>query len=64
MIFDKAKLLSVFDMTKDAEPMKTGNPSPDIPVPSEVLDPVGPGPRDRTILPPIQLPRSLSAPSA
>ena len=29
MIFDKAKLLSVFDLTKDAEPMKTGNPSPD-----------------------------------
>jgi NADH-quinone oxidoreductase subunit I len=28
MIFDKAKLLSVFDVTKDAEPMKTGNPSP------------------------------------
>ena len=26
MIFDKTKLLSVFDMTKDAEPMKTGNP--------------------------------------
>jgi NADH-quinone oxidoreductase subunit I len=28
MIFDKAKLLSVFDLTRDAEPMKTGNPSP------------------------------------
>ncbi len=26
MIFDKAKLLSVFDMTKDVEPMKTSNP--------------------------------------
>ncbi len=26
MIFDKAKLLSVFDMTKDVEPMKTANP--------------------------------------
>ncbi len=26
MIFDKTKLLSVFDVTKDAEPMKTGNP--------------------------------------
>ncbi|MFO0957862.1 MAG: NADH-quinone oxidoreductase subunit I [Isosphaeraceae bacterium] len=26
MIFDKAKLLSVFDVTKDNEPMKTGNP--------------------------------------
>lgn len=30
MIFDKAKLLSVFDMTKDAEPMKTGNPAPGV----------------------------------
>jgi NADH-quinone oxidoreductase subunit I len=28
MIFDKAKLLSVFDLTKDAEPMRTGNPPP------------------------------------
>ncbi len=27
MIFDKAKLLSVFDLTKDAEPMKTHNPN-------------------------------------
>lgn len=27
MIFDKTKLLSVFDLTKDAEPMRTGNPS-------------------------------------
>lgn len=26
MIFDKTKLLSVFDVTKDAKPMKTGNP--------------------------------------
>ncbi|HEU5115824.1 MAG TPA: NADH-quinone oxidoreductase subunit I [Isosphaeraceae bacterium] len=26
MIFDKAKLLSVFDMTKDAEPMQSANP--------------------------------------
>ena len=26
MIFDKAKLLSVFDMTKDAEPMRYGQP--------------------------------------
>jgi NADH-quinone oxidoreductase subunit I len=30
LIFDKAKLLSVFDMTKDAEPMKTGNPAPGV----------------------------------
>ena len=28
MIFDKAKLLSVFDLTRDAEPMRTGNPPP------------------------------------
>ena len=27
MIFDKSKLLSVFDLTKDAEPMSTGNPT-------------------------------------
>ncbi len=27
MIFDKEKLLSVFDVTKDAEPMRTGNPA-------------------------------------
>src|SRR4029078_11859084 len=32
MIFDKAKLLSVFDMTKDAEPMRTGNPTASPPV--------------------------------
>src|SRR6185437_5379935 len=32
MIFDKTKLLSVFDLTKDAEPMKSNNP------------PAGPGP--------------------
>ncbi len=29
MIFDKAKLLSVFDMTKDAEPMRYGAPPAD-----------------------------------
>jgi NADH-quinone oxidoreductase subunit I len=29
LIFDKAKLLSVFDVTKDAEPLKTGNPAPE-----------------------------------
>lgn len=28
MIFDKAKLLSVFDATRDAEPRRTGNPPP------------------------------------
>lgn len=31
MIFDKVKLLSVFDVTKDAEPMRTGNPLPGSP---------------------------------
>ena len=29
MIFDKTKLLSVFDTTKDAEPMKYTAPPPD-----------------------------------
>jgi NADH-quinone oxidoreductase subunit I len=33
LIFDKEKLLSVFDVTKDAEPMKTGNPPADAPSP-------------------------------
>ena len=32
MIFDKAKLLSVFDATKDAEPMRYGKP-PALPAP-------------------------------
>lgn len=31
MIFDKGKLLSIFELTKDAEPMRTGNPPPDAP---------------------------------
>jgi len=39
MIYDKAKLLSVFDMTKDAEPMATGNPPRELPAPTEPLDP-------------------------
>jgi NADH-quinone oxidoreductase subunit I len=30
MIFDKEKLLSVFDVTRDAEPMRTGNPAPGV----------------------------------
>ena len=35
MIFDKAKLLSVFDLTKEAEPLKYGTPpSPAAPPPS------------------------------
>ena len=31
MIFDKEKLLSVFDVTKDSEPMRTGNPAAGVP---------------------------------
>ncbi|RUL88376.1 NuoI/complex I 23 kDa subunit family protein [Tautonia sociabilis] len=54
LIYDKAKLLSVFDMTKDAEPMKTGNPPASLPVPTSPLDPEGPGPR--TTVPAAQLP--------
>jgi NADH-quinone oxidoreductase subunit I len=46
MIFDKAKLLSVFDVTKDAEPMRTGNPPAALPVPTQLEPPVAPGPRD------------------
>ncbi|WP_435005850.1 NuoI/complex I 23 kDa subunit family protein [Tundrisphaera lichenicola] len=38
MIFDKAKLLSVFDLTKDAEPMKYNKPpAPGAPVSTEVI---------------------------
>lgn len=38
MIFDKTKLLSVFDLTKDSEPMKfTTPPRADIPVPTQVI---------------------------
>jgi len=44
LIFDKAKLLSVFDMTKDAEPMRTGNPPASWRMPTKPLDPEGPGP--------------------
>jgi NADH-quinone oxidoreductase subunit I len=44
MIYDKAKLLSVFDMTKDTEPMKTGSPSPSFVVPTTRLPTVDPGP--------------------
>jgi NADH-quinone oxidoreductase subunit I len=49
MIYDKAKLLSVFDMTKDAEPMQTGNPPASLPVPSSPLEPQGPGPRSSSV---------------
>jgi len=38
MIFDKAKLLSVFDLTKDAEPMKTARPA-------DQAGPLGPAPQ-------------------
>jgi NADH-quinone oxidoreductase subunit I len=34
MIYDKAKLLSVFDLTKDAEPMRTAGPPPSAPAPT------------------------------
>ncbi|MFO0910316.1 MAG: NADH-quinone oxidoreductase subunit I [Isosphaeraceae bacterium] len=40
MIFDKSKLLSVFDVTKDAEPLKFGTPpSPTLPPPPTHLEP-------------------------
>ena len=38
MIFDKAKLLSVFDLTKDAEPMRyTRPPEPGAPASTQVV---------------------------
>ena len=42
MIFDKTKLLSVFDLTKDAEPMKFGKPPAPEPVTAvtELLPPL------------------------
>jgi NADH-quinone oxidoreductase subunit I len=48
MIFDKTKLLSVFDMTKDAEPMRTGNPSASLPVPTRPQGSTAPGPPAET----------------
>jgi NADH-quinone oxidoreductase subunit I len=49
MIFDKAKLLSVFDMTKDLEPMKTGNPEESVrPRLTEALPVIDPGPPSST----------------
>src|SRR4051794_10480031 len=40
MIFDKTKLLSVFDLTKDAEPMKySAPPPPTAPAAIEMLPP-------------------------
>ena len=40
MIYDKTKLLSVFDATKDAEPMRFGTP-PQSTVPPTVAKPAG-----------------------
>jgi NADH-quinone oxidoreductase subunit I len=37
MIFDKTKLLSVFDLTKDTEPMKYTTPPPGKPTSTEVV---------------------------
>ncbi len=51
MIYDKTKLLSVFDMTKDAEPMKTGNPPASLPMLTTPLGPIGPGPRQAPAAP-------------
>jgi NADH-quinone oxidoreductase subunit I len=49
MIFDKSKLLSVFDVTKDAEPMKTGNPPESVlPEVTTALPMVDPGPPSAT----------------
>lgn len=45
MIYDKTKLLSVFDMTKDAEPMQSGNPPATLALPTSPLEFEGPGPR-------------------
>jgi NADH-quinone oxidoreductase subunit I len=52
MIFDKAKLLSVFDVTKDAEPMRTGNPLDASPASTQIEPSVAPGPRDEAAAPP------------
>lgn len=43
LIYDKEKLLSVFDMTKDAEPMRTGNPPSEL---STLAIEAGPGAQD------------------
>jgi hypothetical protein len=37
MIFDKAKLLSVFDATRQTEPMPYSRPPPQIPVSTRIL---------------------------
>jgi NADH-quinone oxidoreductase subunit I len=34
MIYDKTKLLAVFDATRDAEPMRFGTPPPPLPPPA------------------------------
>jgi NADH-quinone oxidoreductase subunit I len=41
MIFDKTKLLSVFDTTKDQEPLKYGKAPADHATPTKILPPVG-----------------------
>jgi NADH-quinone oxidoreductase subunit I len=51
MIFDKAKLLSVFDVTSAAEPMRTGNPPASVPVPTRIEPRVAPGPPDQDAIP-------------
>jgi NADH-quinone oxidoreductase subunit I len=55
MIFDKAKLLSVFDMTKDAEPMRTGNPPASLPVPTRPEAATVPGPEAEPAVAPAAL---------
>ena len=42
MIFDKAKLLSVFDVTKEAEPMKFGTPAEGASPATQLLPPATP----------------------
>lgn len=46
MIFDKTKLLSVFDVTRDTEPLRFGTPpgASAPPAPTRMLPPAGPGP--------------------
>ena len=42
MIFDKTKLLSVFDATKDQEPMPYGKSEPGHSPDTKILAPLGP----------------------
>jgi NADH-quinone oxidoreductase subunit I len=41
MVFDKTKLLSVFDATRDAEPMKFTTPPPEASSPTKMLESTG-----------------------